>query len=582
MIAVAVFGLFIATPSAGAVTIAELIAQIQALRKQLVELQSQQGTTTAWCHDFNTNLRIGDEGSEVLSLHNALVKEGLLSDYYASKDFDGSTGFNENTSSAVTGFQQKYADEILRSYGLKYGTGFVGKSTRAKLNKLYGCGVATPLPAPMPTPMPVPIISFTANNVSDTLNITENTSVTLSWFAINADSCSSSGGTSGWATTSRSVSGSAEPADSSHVSATYTLTCKNSSGLSSSKSIRVNVKEASTTITPAPTITVLSPNGGESWQVGSTQKISWRTSNISSPNDKITIYIAPNDDLSKNINIAQQIQNTGYYDYIVRDPSEFNYHSPLYKAGNQFRILVCVQSVGSNNLCSYASDWNDAAFTIAAPPVVTPSTSITITSPSAGTVWTQGKTYRVSWTSNGMMTVGMTLSASSGGYSQSISGLVGNSSSGSGSADFLVPANFPAGSAQFYLQDNSSAKSSAQVAVTIIAPAGFYQRDTSLGSIYIGPTLTWKTPKCSCDLDSTKGGSTGGGDCWNTSTPTTDAIGSVCYDTFFDTDYPSAYRAWTYKAVAAPSASLSASQTASILQSAQAILNQMMEFLKNR
>ncbi|KKS68892.1 MAG: Serine-rich adhesin for platelets [Candidatus Azambacteria bacterium GW2011_GWA2_42_62] len=307
LIAVAVFGLFIATPSAGAVTIAELIAQIQALRKQLVELQSQQGTTTAWCHDFNTNLRIGDEGSEVLSLHNALVKEGLLSDYYASKDFDGSTGFNENTSSAVTGFQQKYADEILRSYGLKYGTGFVGKSTRAKLNKLYGCGVATPLPAPMPTPMPVPIISFTANNVSDTLNITENTSVTLSWFAINADSCSSSGGTSGWATTSRSVSGSAEPADSSHVSATYTLTCKNSSGLSSSKSIRVNVKEASTTITPAPTITVLSPNGGESWQVGSTQKISWRTSNISSPNDKITIYIAPNDDLSKNISCMRSV-----------------------------------------------------------------------------------------------------------------------------------------------------------------------------------------------------------------------------------------------------------------------------------
>jgi len=330
----------------------------------------------------------------------------------------------------------------------------------------------------------------------------------------------------------------------------------------------------------APSITVTSPNGGEAWTIGSTQKISWRTSNISSPNDKITIYIAPNDDLSKNINIAQQIQNTGFYDYIVRDPSEFSYRSSLYKAGNQFKILVCAQSVGSNDLCSYANSWNNAAFTIAVAPVATP--SITVTSPSAGTIWTQGKTYRVTWQSSGMTTVSMTLSSMFDSNSLTVGGALSNSTGGSGGADFAIPANFPAGGARLTL--SGLGINSAPVTVTIIAPTGSYQRDQSLGSVYIGPTLTWKTPKCSCDLDSIKGGSTGGGDCWNTSTPTTDAVGSVCYDTFFDTDYPPAYRAWTYKviAVVGQAVSLNASQTASILQSAQAILNQMMEFLKNR
>ena len=284
--------------------------------------------------------------------------------------------------------------------------------------------------------------------------------------------------------------------------------------------------------------------------------------------------------MSKNINIAQQIQNTGFYDYIVRDPSEFSYRSSLYKAGNQFKILVCAQSVGSNDLCSYANSWNNAAFTIAVAPVATP--SITVTSPSAGTIWTQGKTYRVTWQSSGMTTVSMTLSSMFDSNSLTVGGALSNSTGGSGGADFAIPANFPAGGARLTL--SGLGINSAPVTVTIIAPTGSYQRDQSLGSVYIGPTLTWKTPKCSCDLDSIKGGSTGGGDCWNTSTPTTDAVGSVCYDTFFDTDYPPAYRAWTYKviAVVGQAVSLNASQTASILQSAQAILNQMMEFLKNR
>ena len=112
--------------------IAQLQAQIAQLMAQIAQLQAQQGTTPAWCYTFNTNLRIGDSGEEVLALHRALYEEGLLKIEESS--------FVEQTASAVVEFQEKYASEILAPYKFKRGTGYVGKSTRAKLNKLYGCG----------------------------------------------------------------------------------------------------------------------------------------------------------------------------------------------------------------------------------------------------------------------------------------------------------------------------------------------------------------------------------------------------------------------------------------------------------
>lgn len=139
--------------------IQSIMMQIKALQQRLSELQNQGSESRVWCHTFNTNLRIGDSGDEVSALQTALQKENFfISNDETERSGDASgtaflvpATFGESTASAVTGFQEKYRSEILAPLGLKYGTGYAGKSTRAKLNKLYRCEVTPPPPPPVST-----------------------------------------------------------------------------------------------------------------------------------------------------------------------------------------------------------------------------------------------------------------------------------------------------------------------------------------------------------------------------------------------------------------------------------------------
>jgi len=97
-----------------------------------------QTTTQPWCHTFNQNLRVGDTGLEVNALRQALSLD-------SQNNVGDGAAFTDAVASAVTGFQQKYASDILAPNGLSYGTGYVGPSTRAKLNQLYGCNTPQPI-----------------------------------------------------------------------------------------------------------------------------------------------------------------------------------------------------------------------------------------------------------------------------------------------------------------------------------------------------------------------------------------------------------------------------------------------------
>ena len=223
----AVFGFLFnfGAPTAKAMTVSEIQALITQLQQQIAQLQQQlaqiQGQPTAWCHDFNVNLRVGDSGDEVAHLHTALQKDGV----WNVTGF-GHTNFDEETASYVVAFQEKYASEILAPWGLKHGTGFVGSTTRAKLNELYGCKVT--------------ICQM------------------LWWYDNEHRYCQQK-----------------QFCGAYMYLGLYTFKTKEECEASLLK----------------PSITVLSPNGGEKWTVGNTYNITWKSTGV----NKVDIYLKNHD-----------------------------------------------------------------------------------------------------------------------------------------------------------------------------------------------------------------------------------------------------------------------------------------------
>ncbi len=184
------------------------------------------GTPTAGtnsCHTFATNLRVGASGSEVTALQTALKNDG--------ESVSTTNTFDDQTASAVTGFQQKYASTILTPNGLQYGTGYVGAATRTKLNNLCAVGQQTISP-PVNTVL-APTVSFTAS--PSTITTGQIAILTLS--SSGADKCivsnPSIGSSISWL-----------PNDHANVSptqtTTWTATCTGSGG-STSQSVTITV-----------------------------------------------------------------------------------------------------------------------------------------------------------------------------------------------------------------------------------------------------------------------------------------------------------------------------------------------------
>ncbi len=131
---------------AQAITADELQVQIDALMAQLADLQAElagltgETPTVAGCTitSFDRNLSVGDTGTDVNCLQIVLNSS---SDTQLASSGVGSSGnetsyFGPLTKGGVIKFQEKYASEVLASWGLTSGTGFVGSTTRAKLNTL--------------------------------------------------------------------------------------------------------------------------------------------------------------------------------------------------------------------------------------------------------------------------------------------------------------------------------------------------------------------------------------------------------------------------------------------------------------
>ncbi len=114
---------------------------------------------------------------------------------------------------------------------------------------------------------PIPQVSLQASET----DVAAQASITLTWTAQNADSCTASGGWSG----TKAVSGS-QTINGLAATTTYTLACSGSGGGSVSQSVTVNVAGAAT----APTISLsASPS---SVSAGGSAVVSWTTSSATS------------------------------------------------------------------------------------------------------------------------------------------------------------------------------------------------------------------------------------------------------------------------------------------------------------
>jgi peptidoglycan hydrolase-like protein with peptidoglycan-binding domain len=255
----------------------QLLAQVSALETRIT---TQGSSTTPWCYTFNSNLSIGMSGASVTGLQTALQRDG---------DSVQVTGtFDDQTASAITSFQEKYSPQILAPYDLSYGTGYVGTTTRAELNSLFGCAAVM-----NSVPTPTPITSGDINNIptatlsANPSNITAGQPTTLAWSSTRATTCTING-TDGyndngpWSQSNLASSGVESVIPYSSLSkpytAKYSITCAGSSGTSNPASAAVTVSASTTAQSPTGSVSLVSissPNGRETLTWGSNNRITW-------------------------------------------------------------------------------------------------------------------------------------------------------------------------------------------------------------------------------------------------------------------------------------------------------------------
>ncbi|MCZ6703732.1 MAG: hypothetical protein O6940_11925, partial [Ignavibacteria bacterium] len=118
-------------------------------------------------------------------------------------------------------------------------------------------------------------------------------------------------------------------------------------------------------------ITVTSPNGGDSWLVGTTQSITWMD-NIAE-NVKIDLFKAG----GFNSVIVGSTPSTGLYDWTI----------PVLTSGSDYTVMIT--SVSNSSV----TDVSDSNFTIITP-------VITVTSPNGGENYETGTSQTITWTDN--------------------------------------------------------------------------------------------------------------------------------------------------------------------------------------
>ena len=184
-----------------------------------------------------------------------------------------------------------------------------------------------------------------------------------------------------------------------------------------------------------PTITVTSPNGGESWQAGTTHTIQWSYTGDPGSNVKIEAYRTTGTALAYYPVVASTpIGSSGTGSYAWAIPSG-------QPAGSDYKIVV------KSTVTSSYTDISDNYFSITAG-ASTP--TITVASPNGGESWQVGTTHTIQWSytgdpgSNVKIEAYRTTGTALAYYPVVASTPIG--SSGTGSYAWAIPSGQPVGS----------------------------------------------------------------------------------------------------------------------------------------
>ena len=205
-----------------------------------------------------------------------------------------------------------------------------------------------------------------------------------------------------------------------------------------------------------PTVTLTSPNGGENWKGGTTQNISWTSSNVT--NVKLE-YSADNGTSWTQI-AASTSAGTGSYSWLIPDLNSGN-------------LLVRISDVLDNNI----NDTSNAVFTIYTP-------TITVTSPNESEKWRLGTVHNITWTSVHVTNVKIEYSPNNG---TSWVQIIGSTPANSGGYSWTVPSSAIA-SCKVRISDvsDSNIKDESDSFFSIVRPILYLSKPNGGESFVIG------------------------------------------------------------------------------------------------
>lgn len=181
---------------------------------------------------------------------------------------------------------------------------------------------------------------------------------------------------------------------------------------------------------PQPSITVLSPNGGEVWTAGTTATITWTSQNLTG-NVKISLE-RPN--MFTDIVVAPSVPiESGSLTWLV---------PPDILPADDYKVHIVWISV----LTVYIADLSDNCFSIVGdgPPPPPPPVPLTLISPNGGENWVKGTMHPITWLHNNL-TGSVMLHLIAMNNAQPIITLASNIPVQAGSFNWNIPTTIPAG-----------------------------------------------------------------------------------------------------------------------------------------